>query len=154
MKKLSIVAKDYQTEEHVIGFYDARDRVKFWGKRMVPSGAQRAPPEPTSSTDSSSEALLERHGRARKVTMHILWFLMFGLVVGTLARFIVPGREPGGWVISMLIGIGGAIVGGYFGRVVGLYREGQPAGFIMSLVAAISMVVVYKALIGRRDRTA
>jgi len=51
--------------------------------------------------------------------MHILWFLLFGLVVGILARFIVPGREPGGWVISMLIGVGGAIVGGYFGRVVG-----------------------------------
>jgi uncharacterized membrane protein YeaQ/YmgE (transglycosylase-associated protein family) len=86
--------------------------------------------------------------------MHILWFMLFGLVVGALARFIVPGREPGGWVISMLIGVGGAIVGGYFGRVVGLYREGQPAGFIMSLLAAISMVVVYKALIGRRNRTA
>jgi uncharacterized membrane protein YeaQ/YmgE (transglycosylase-associated protein family) len=54
----------------------------------------------------------------------------------------------------MLIGVGGAIVGGYFGRVVGLYREGQPAGFVMSLLAAISMVVVYKALIGRRDRAA
>jgi uncharacterized membrane protein YeaQ/YmgE (transglycosylase-associated protein family) len=86
--------------------------------------------------------------------MHLLWFLLFGLVVGTLARFIVPGREPGGWVISILIGVGGAIVGGYFGRVVGLYREGQPAGFVMSLLAAISMVVVYKALIGRRNRTA
>lgn len=86
--------------------------------------------------------------------MHLIWFLLFGLVVGTLARFIVPGREPGGWVISMAIGVGGAIVGGYFGRVVALYREGQPAGFVMALLAAISMVVVYKALIGRRDRTA
>jgi uncharacterized membrane protein YeaQ/YmgE (transglycosylase-associated protein family) len=86
--------------------------------------------------------------------MHVLWFLLFGLVVGSLARFIVPGREPGGWVISMLIGVGGAIVGGYFGRVVGLYREGEPAGFAMSLLAAISMVVVYKALIGGRSRMA
>ncbi len=86
--------------------------------------------------------------------MHILWFLLFGLVVGALGRFIVPGREPGGWVISMLIGVGGAVVGGYFGRVVGLYREGQPAGFVMSLLATISMVVVYKALIGRRNRRA
>jgi uncharacterized membrane protein YeaQ/YmgE (transglycosylase-associated protein family) len=86
--------------------------------------------------------------------MQLLWFLLFGLVVGTLARFVVPGREPGGWVISMLIGVGGAIVGGYFGRVVGLYREGQPAGFVMALLAAISMVVVYKALSGRRNRMA
>jgi uncharacterized membrane protein YeaQ/YmgE (transglycosylase-associated protein family) len=86
--------------------------------------------------------------------MHILWFLLFGLVVGALARFIVPGREPGGWIVSMMLGVGGAIVGGYFGRVVGLYREGQPAGFVMSLLAAISLVVVYKVLVGRRDRTA
>ena len=86
--------------------------------------------------------------------MHILIFLLFGLVIGTLARFIVPGREPGGWVISMLIGVGGAIVGGYFGRVIGLYNEGQPAGFFMSLLAAISLVVVYQALSSRRSRTA
>jgi uncharacterized membrane protein YeaQ/YmgE (transglycosylase-associated protein family) len=84
--------------------------------------------------------------------MHILWFLLFGLVVGSLARFIVPGREPGGWVISMSIGVGGAILGGYFGRVAGLYREGQPAGFVISLLAAISMVVVYKALVVGRTR--
>ncbi len=83
--------------------------------------------------------------------MHILWFLLFGLVVGSLARFVVPGREPGGWVISMSIGVGGAIVGGYLGRVAGLYREGQPAGFVMSLLGAISMVVVYKALIRGRE---
>ena len=83
--------------------------------------------------------------------MHILWFLFFGLVVGSLARFVVPGREPGGWVISTSIGVGGAIVGGYFGRVAGLYREGQPAGFGMSLLGAISMVVVYKALLKGRQ---
>lgn len=86
--------------------------------------------------------------------MHILWFLFVGLVVGSLARFIVPGREPGGALISLLMGVGGAVVGGYFGRVIGLYREGEPAGFVMSLLAAISMVVVYKALIGGRHRHA
>jgi uncharacterized membrane protein YeaQ/YmgE (transglycosylase-associated protein family) len=86
--------------------------------------------------------------------MHLILFLLFGLVVGALARFIVPGREPGGWVISMMLGVGGAIVGGYFGRVVGLYQEGEPAGFIVSLLAAISLVVVYHALITRRHRTA
>jgi uncharacterized membrane protein YeaQ/YmgE (transglycosylase-associated protein family) len=54
-------------------------------------------------------------------------------------------------VISTSIGVGGAIVGGYFGRVAGLYREGQPAGFVMSLLGAISMVVVYKALVRGRQ---
>ena len=86
--------------------------------------------------------------------MHLVIFLLFGLIVGALARFIVPGREPGGWIISMLLGVGGAIVGGYFGRVVGLYREGQPAGFIMSLLAAISLVFVYQMLTSHRGRTA
>jgi uncharacterized membrane protein YeaQ/YmgE (transglycosylase-associated protein family) len=86
--------------------------------------------------------------------MQLFMFLLFGLVVGALARLIVPGREPGGWVITMMLGAGGAIVGGYFGRVVGLYQEGQPAGFIVSLLASISLVVVYQALMGRRNRMA
>ncbi|HEY6462064.1 MAG TPA: GlsB/YeaQ/YmgE family stress response membrane protein [Polyangiaceae bacterium] len=78
-------------------------------------------------------------------------FLLFGLVVGAIARWIVPGREPGGWVVSMLLGIGGAMLGGFFGRVVGLYREGQPAGFVMSLVGAVALVAVYHAVTsGRR----
>lgn len=86
--------------------------------------------------------------------MHLIVFMVFGLIVGAIARFIVPGREPGGWVITMLLGMGGAVVGGYFGRVVGLYEEGQPAGFVMSLLAAISLVVVYQALSSHRTRTA
>lgn len=65
--------------------------------------------------------------------MHILVFLLFGLVVGATARWIVPGREPGGWVVSMLLGIGGAMLGGFFGRVVGFYREGsRPASSCLS----------------------
>jgi uncharacterized membrane protein YeaQ/YmgE (transglycosylase-associated protein family) len=82
--------------------------------------------------------------------VHIVWFLLFGLVVGAIARFVVPGREPGGWVVSMVIGVGGAMVGGFFGRVVGLYREGEPAGFIMSLFGAVALVVLYQAFAGRR----
>jgi uncharacterized membrane protein YeaQ/YmgE (transglycosylase-associated protein family) len=82
--------------------------------------------------------------------MHIIAFLLFGLFVGALARLIVPGREPGGWVVSMLLGIGGAFLGGFLGRVVGLYREGEPAGFVMSLIGAIVLVVGYHALARRR----
>ena len=82
--------------------------------------------------------------------MHILVFLLFGLVVGVLARIIVPGKEPGGWVVSMMFGVGGAVLGGYFGRVLGLYREGQPAGFLMALVGAIALVAVYHAVTSRR----
>jgi uncharacterized membrane protein YeaQ/YmgE (transglycosylase-associated protein family) len=83
--------------------------------------------------------------------MHVLMFLLFGLVVGAIARWIVPGREPGGWIVSMLLGIGGAMLGGFLGRVAGFYREGQPAGFLMSLFGAIALVAVYHAVTtGRR----
>jgi uncharacterized membrane protein YeaQ/YmgE (transglycosylase-associated protein family) len=86
--------------------------------------------------------------------MHIIVFLLFGLVVGAVARFLVPGREPGGWLVSMLLGVGGSIVGAYFGRAMGLYREGEPAGFVASLLGAIVLVVVYQALLSRRSRSA
>jgi uncharacterized membrane protein YeaQ/YmgE (transglycosylase-associated protein family) len=82
--------------------------------------------------------------------MHIVLFLLFGLVVGVVARLIVPGKEPGGWVISMLIGIGGAMLGGFLGRVVGVYGPGQPAGFVMSLIGAVVLVVLYHAFTMRR----
>ena len=81
--------------------------------------------------------------------MHIVLFLLFGLVVGVLARWIVPGKEPGGWVVSMLLGIGGSFLGGYAGRLMGMYREGQPAGFVMSLLGAIVLVAIYHAVTTR-----
>jgi uncharacterized membrane protein YeaQ/YmgE (transglycosylase-associated protein family) len=86
--------------------------------------------------------------------MHVLAFLLFGLVVGALARLIVPGREPGGWVVSMLLGIGGSFLGGFVGRAVGMYQEGQPAGFIMALIGAVVLVAIYHALAVRHRVTA
>jgi uncharacterized membrane protein YeaQ/YmgE (transglycosylase-associated protein family) len=82
--------------------------------------------------------------------MSLILFLVFGLIVGALARLIVPGREPGGWVISMLIGVVGSFVGGFLGRSLGLYRDGEPAGFLMSLLGAVLLVVAYHALTRRR----
>ena len=82
--------------------------------------------------------------------MHLVMFLIFGLIVGALARFLVPGREPGGWGISMIIGVVGSFLGGFMGRLLGLYQEGQPAGFVMSLLGAIVLVIGYHALSHRR----
>jgi uncharacterized membrane protein YeaQ/YmgE (transglycosylase-associated protein family) len=82
--------------------------------------------------------------------MSLILFLLFGLIVGALARLIVPGREPGGWVISMIIGVVGSFVGGFLGRALGLYQEGQPAGFFMSLFGAIILVIAYHAIARRR----
>jgi uncharacterized membrane protein YeaQ/YmgE (transglycosylase-associated protein family) len=84
--------------------------------------------------------------------MHFVLFLLFGLIVGAIARVIVPGREPGGWFVSMAIGVAGSFAGGMLGRVLGLYREGESAGFMMSLLGAIVLLVAYHAVIGRRVR--
>lgn len=83
--------------------------------------------------------------------MSIILFLMFGLIVGALARFIVPGREPGGWVVSMLLGVAGSLLGALIGRAIGVYGEGQTTGgFFMSLLGAIVLVAVYHAITRRR----
>jgi uncharacterized membrane protein YeaQ/YmgE (transglycosylase-associated protein family) len=82
--------------------------------------------------------------------MSVILFLVFGLVVGALARFIVGGREPRGWVISMIVGVVGSFLGGFLGRTLGWYRDGQPAGFVMSLFGAVILVVAYHAITKRR----
>jgi uncharacterized membrane protein YeaQ/YmgE (transglycosylase-associated protein family) len=82
--------------------------------------------------------------------MHLLLFLVFGLVVGVIARLIAPGREGGGWVVSILIGVLGSYVGGFLGRITGLYREGEAAGFLMSVIGAVVLLVAYHALVSRR----
>ena len=83
--------------------------------------------------------------------MSILWFLLFGLIVGAIARFLVAGREAGGWVTSMIIGVVGSFVGAFIGRTAGLYREGETAGFLLSLLGAILVTIVYHALMRRRS---
>jgi len=70
--------------------------------------------------------------------------LLIGLVVGALAKLIMPGRDPGGVFVTMLIGIAGALVAGFLGRLLGLYAVGQGAGFIMSLLGAILLLALYR----------
>jgi uncharacterized membrane protein YeaQ/YmgE (transglycosylase-associated protein family) len=81
---------------------------------------------------------------------HFLWVLIIGLVVGALAKLIMPGKDPGGIIVTMLLGIAGAFLGGWIGRAVGLYQEGQGAGFIMSLIGAIILLAIYRLIVGRR----
>ena len=83
--------------------------------------------------------------------MSIILFLLFGLIVGALARFIVPGRSgSGGWAVSMLLGVAGSLVGALLGRALGIYREGETTGgFFMSLLGAVLLVALYHGL-GRR----
>jgi len=82
--------------------------------------------------------------------MEILGWILFGLVVGALAKLVMPGRDPGGIIVTMLIGIAGAVLGGFIGRALGFYGEGQAAGFLMSLVGAIALLALYRMFVGRR----
>jgi uncharacterized membrane protein YeaQ/YmgE (transglycosylase-associated protein family) len=75
--------------------------------------------------------------------LHLLWTALIGLVVGAIAKFIMPGKDPGGIWITMLIGIAGSFLGTWIGRMVGHYEEGQSAGFLMSLVGALILLGIY-----------
>ncbi len=82
--------------------------------------------------------------------MHYLWVAMIGLVVGALAKLIMPGRDPGGFIVTMLLGIAGSFLGTFLGRAIGLYQEGEAAGFIMSLVGALLLLAIYHFFQRRR----
>ena len=82
----------------------------------------------------------------------LLWTALIGLIVGAVAKLLMPGKDPGGWIITMLLGLAGSFVASYLGRMVGWYREGQSAGFIMSVLWAILLLVLYRVLI--RQKTA
>jgi len=81
--------------------------------------------------------------------MHLLWMIVIGLIVGALAKLIMPGRDPGGVIVTILLGIAGSVVAGLIGRAVGWYAEGQSAGFIASVVGAIVILAIYRLIIGR-----
>lgn len=83
--------------------------------------------------------------------LHWLWVVLIGLVVGALAKLIMPGKDPGGWIVTALLGIAGSVAATWIGRAVGWYSEGQSAGFIMSLIGAIIILAVYHLI---RRRTA
>jgi len=82
--------------------------------------------------------------------MSVLGWILFGLVVGVVARFLMPGRDPGGFVVTIVLGIVGALMGGLLGRGVGWYQEGDPVGFLMALLGAILLLVLYRMFVGRR----
>ena len=80
----------------------------------------------------------------------MLGWIIFGLIVGIVGKFLMPGRDPGGFIVTILLGIAGALLGGFVGRALGFYQEGEPAGFIMAVLGAIILLAIYRAVIGRR----
>ena len=80
----------------------------------------------------------------------LLWTALIGLIIGAVAKFFMPGKDPGGIIITMLLGIAGSFIAGYLGRIVGWYKEGQSAGFIMSVLGAILLLYLYRLFVGRK----
>ncbi|HKE21161.1 MAG TPA: GlsB/YeaQ/YmgE family stress response membrane protein [Bryobacteraceae bacterium] len=76
--------------------------------------------------------------------LHLIWMLIVGLVVGALAKLVMPGRDPGGIFVTMMLGVAGALVAGFIGRLLGLYAPGQRAGFFMSILGAIVLLAIYR----------
>jgi uncharacterized membrane protein YeaQ/YmgE (transglycosylase-associated protein family) len=83
----------------------------------------------------------------------ILGWIIFGLIVGALAKLVMPGRDPGGIIVTILLGIVGAVLGGYAGRAMGLYGPADSAGMFMSIFGAIFVLFVYRLMVGRRGTT-
>ncbi|MBZ5583873.1 MAG: GlsB/YeaQ/YmgE family stress response membrane protein [Acidobacteriia bacterium] len=80
----------------------------------------------------------------------IIGWIIFGAIVGFLARLLHPGRDPGGFILTTLLGIAGSLLGGFIGRAAGIYHQGQGAGFLMSVVGAIILLVIWHVVAGRR----
>lgn len=82
--------------------------------------------------------------------MGIIGWIVFGLIVGAVAKLLMPGRDPGGWIITIVLGIAGALVGGWLGRAMGWYGPNDAAGFLMALVGALVLLGLYRLTL-RRD---
>ena len=82
--------------------------------------------------------------------MGIIGTIIIGLVVGAIAKLLMPGRDPGGFIVTILLGIAGAFVATYLGQAIGWYRVGEGAGFIASVVGAVILLLLYRMVVGRR----
>ena len=82
--------------------------------------------------------------------MYILWTLIIGLVIGALAKLVMPGKDPGGALVTMLIGVAGSMLAHFIGRAAGWYTETQPAGFVASILGAVILLAGYRLISGRQ----
>lgn len=84
--------------------------------------------------------------------MSVIGWILFGLVVGIVGKLLMPGRDPGGFILTILLGVAGALLGGFVGQALGFYREGEPAGFLMAVLGSILLLLLYRMFVGRRER--
>ena len=84
--------------------------------------------------------------------MGLIASLFIGLIVGAVAKLLMPGKDPGGWIITILLGLAGSFVAHFIGRGLGWYRENDPAGFIASVVGAIILLLIYRLVVKKPDQ--
>lgn len=78
--------------------------------------------------------------------LHLIWTCIIGLLAGAVAKLLMPGKDPGGWIITMALGVAGSFLGTWIGRALGRYQEGQGAGFLMSVVGAVVLLFAYRLI--------
>ena len=83
--------------------------------------------------------------------MHIIWTIIIGFVAGVVAKFVIPGKDPGGFIVTTLIGIAGALLATYLGQAVGWYEAGQSAGFIGAVVGSIILLLLYRLFFRKKQ---
>ncbi len=83
----------------------------------------------------------------------MLWTLIVGLIVGAIAKFLMPGRDPGGFIITMLLGVAGAFLAHFVGVNLGWYETNEAAGFVASVIGAVILLAIYRAIVGRQQLT-
>ena len=83
--------------------------------------------------------------------MSIIWTLIIGLVAGALAKLLMPGRDPGGFIITMALGVAGAFIATWLGQAIGWYQAGEGAGFIGAVVGAVILLLIYRLVVKRRS---
>ena len=82
--------------------------------------------------------------------MGVIAWILFGLVVGVIAKLLMPGRDPGGFIVTILLGIAGALVAGFLGRALNLYGPNDSAGWLMSILGAIILLGLYRMMVRRQ----
>lgn len=85
--------------------------------------------------------------------MSVLATIVIGLVVGLIAKMLMPGRDPGGFIITMLLGIAGSLIATYIGQGLGWYGAGEPAGFVASVLGAVLILAIYRMIVRPSVRT-
>ena len=83
--------------------------------------------------------------------MHIIWTIIIGFVAGLVAKFVIPGKDPGGFIVTTLIGIAGALLATYLGQAVGWYEAGHSAGFIGAVVGSIILLLLYRLFFRKKQ---